>query len=169
MAGSTITATSRLITAYDLYLFGEGNHTRIYEKLGAHILNVDGVQGVHFAVWAPNAERVSVVGDFNAWDGRRDRMRPLGSSGVWAAFVPNAEEGQRYKYEIHTRHGAMLLKSDPYGAAFELPPATASVICRPEYEWKDDEWMANRAACASWFDRPMATYEVHLGSWARVP
>jgi 1,4-alpha-glucan branching enzyme len=169
VAGSTIRTTTELITDYDLYLFGEGNHTRIYDKLGAHITTVDGVHGVHFAVWAPNADRLSVVGDFNAWDGRRDRMRSLGASGVWAVFVPDATEGQRYKYEIHTRQGALLLKSDPYGAAFELPPATASVICRPEYKWQDQEWMRDRASCASWFDRPMATYEVHLGSWARVP
>ena len=169
MAGSTINASSELITDYDLYLFGEGNHTRIYDKLGAHTVTADGVQGVHFALWAPNADRVSVVGDFNAWDGRRDGMRSLGASGVWAAFVPEAKEGQRYKYEIHTRQGALLLKSDPYGAAFELPPATASIICRPDYQWGDHEWMKNRASRGSWFDRPMATYEVHLGSWARVP
>jgi 1,4-alpha-glucan branching enzyme len=160
---------TELITDYDLYLFGEGNHTRIYDKLGAHLIDVDGVAGVHFALWAPNADRVSVVGDFNAWDGRRDRMRSLGASGVWALFVPHAAAGQRYKYEIHTRQGALLLKSDPYGAAFELPPATASIICRPEYAWNDEEWMRNRAAFNSWFERPMATYEVHLGSWARVP
>ena len=169
MAGSTINASSELITDYDLYLFGEGNHTRIYDKLGAHTVTADGVQGVHFALWAPNADRVSVVGDFNAWDGRRDGLRSLGASGVWAAFVPEAKEGQRYKYEIHTRQGALLLKSDPYGAAFELPPATASIICRPDYQWGDHEWMKNRASRGSWFDRPMATYEVHLGSWARVP
>ena len=169
MAGSTINASSELISDYDLYLFGEGNHTRIYDKLGAHTVTADGVQGVHFALWAPNADRVSVVGDFNAWDGRRDGMRSLGASGVWAAFVPEAKEGQRYKYEIHTRQGALLLKSDPYGAAFELPPATASIICRPDYQWGDHEWMKNRASRGSWFDRPMATYEVHLGSWARVP
>jgi 1,4-alpha-glucan branching enzyme len=169
VAGSTINASSELITDYDLYLFGEGNHTRIYDKLGAHTVTADGVQGVHFALWAPNADRVSVVGDFNAWDGRRDGMRSLGASGVWAAFVPEAKEGQRYKYEIHTRQGALLLKSDPYGAAFELPPATASIICRPDYQWGDHEWMKNRASRGSWFDRPMATYEVHLGSWARVP
>jgi 1,4-alpha-glucan branching enzyme len=169
VAGSTINASSELITDYDLYLFGEGNHTRIYDKLGAHTVTADGVQGVHFALWAPNADRVSVVGDFNAWDGRRDGLRSLGASGVWAAFVPEAKEGQRYKYEIHTRQGALLLKSDPYGAAFELPPATASIICRPDYQWGDHEWMKNRASRGSWFDRPMATYEVHLGSWARVP
>ena len=169
MAGSTVKTSGELITDYDLYLFGEGSHTRIYDKLGAHIMNVDGVEGVHFAVWAPNADRVAVVGDFNEWDGRRNRLRSLGASGVWVTFVPNASQGQRYKYEIHTRQGTLLLKSDPYSFAFELPPATASVICRPEYEWKDEEWMRARDACRSWFERPMAIYEVHLGSWARVP
>ena len=170
MAGETVkSAAGALISEYDLYLFGEGNHTRIYDRLGAHPTVADGVSGVHFAVWAPNAARVGVVGDFNDWDGRRHRMRPLGESGVWAAFVAGAAEGQRYKYELHTRHGALLLKSDPYGFAFELPPATASVICRPEYDWQDGEWMRTREALNSWFDRPLATYEVHLGSWARVP
>jgi 1,4-alpha-glucan branching enzyme len=168
VAGSTVTG-SALITDYDLYLFGEGNHTRIYRKLGAHLVTLDGVAGVHFAVWAPNADRVSVVGDFNDWDGRRDRMHSLGASGVWAIFVPHTAEGQRYKFEIHTHHGALLLKSDPYAQAFELPPATASIVCRPEYRWTDDEWMRRREGCGSWFDRPMAVYEVHLGSWARVP
>ena len=160
---------SKVITDYDLYLFGEGNHTRIYDKLGAHPITVDGVAGVHFAVWAPNADRVSVVGDFNNWDGREHPMTLLGASGVWDTFVPTAREGQRYKFELHTRHGALMLKTDPYGAAFELAPATASIICRPEYTWQDDEWMRGRAARGSWFDRPMATYEVHLGSWARIP
>jgi 1,4-alpha-glucan branching enzyme len=169
VARSTVNDTTGFISDYDLYLFGEGNHTRIYDKLGAHLATMDGVEGVHFAVWAPNARSVSVVGDFNGWDGRRDRLHTLGSSGIWAGFVPGAAEGQRYKYEIHTRHGAVLLKADPYGLAFELPPATASVICRPDYEWDDDEWMQARASLGSWFHRPMATYEVHLGSWARVP
>ena len=161
--------TSKVITEYDLYLFGEGNHTRIYDKLGAHPLTIDGETGVHFAVWAPNAQRVSVVGDFNNWDGRENPMLLLGASGVWDAFVPAAREGQRYKFEIHTRHGALALKADPYGAAFELAPATASIICSPRYEWQDDEWMTTREAQGSWFDKPMATYEVHLGSWARIP
>ena len=170
MAGKTVTTgASPLITDYDLYLFGEGNHTRIYDRLGAHPTTVDGVEGVHFAVWAPNATRVSVVGDFNSWDGRTHVMRPVGSSGIWATFVAEASEGQRYKYELQSRQGALLLKSDPYGFAFELPPATASVICRPEYDWQDADWMRQRASFNSWFDRPFATYEVHLGSWARIP
>src|SRR5687768_11675560 len=158
-----------LITDYDLYLFGEGNHTSIYEKLGAHPVRQDGVEGVHFAVWAPNADRAAVVGDFNGWDGRSHRMGMLGSSGIWAAFVPEARIGQRYKFELRTRYGHIILKTDPYGFAFELPPATASVICRPDYQWGDDEWMRTRTGQDSWFHKPMAVYEVHLGSWARIP
>ena len=160
--------SSGLISEFDLYLFGEGNHTRIYDKLGAHPLG-DGSEGVHFAVWAPNADRVSVVGDFNAWDGRAHSMELMGASGVWRVVVPEARVGQRYKFELRTRHGAIVLKSDPYGFAFELPPATASIICTPGYTWGDDEWMRRRAAEESWFHKPMATYEVHLGSWARIP
>jgi 1,4-alpha-glucan branching enzyme len=160
---------SQVITDYDLYLFGEGNHTRIYDKLGAHPLTVDGKEIVHFAVWAPNADRVAVVGDFNAWDGLAHPMTRLGESGVWEATVDEAREGHRYKFELHTRHGALLLKSDPYGAAFELPPATASIICHPDYGWHDEAWMRARVSRDSWFDAPMSTYEVHLGSWARVP
>lgn len=160
---------SAVITAYDLYLFGEGNHTRIYDKLGAHPLAVAGVDGVHFAVWAPNAARVNVVGDFNHWDGREHPMRLLGASGVWDTFVPGARDGHRYKFEVHARHGAITLKADPYGAAFELAPATAAIVCRPDYAWQDGEWMGTRESRGSWFDRPMSTYEVHFGSWARVP
>ena len=158
-----------LITDYDLYLFGEGTHTSIYDKLGAHPLTQDGVDGVHFAVWAPNADRISVVGDFNGWDGRTHRMRMLGSSGIWALFVPGARVGQRYKFELRTKYGHIVLKADPYGFAFELPPATASVICRPDYQWGDDEWMRRRSGQDSWFQKPMSVYEVHLGSWARIP
>ena len=159
----------RVISEYDLYLFGEGNHTRIYDKLGAHVLTQDGAVGTHFAVWAPNATHVNVVGDFNEWDGRAHRMDPLGASGVWELFAPDARAGHRYKYEIHARHAGVLLKSDPYGFAFEIPPAAASVICDTRHEWGDQEWMSYRAAQESWYRKPMAIYEVHLGSWARVP
>jgi 1,4-alpha-glucan branching enzyme len=158
-----------LISDFDLYLFGEGNHTTIYEKLGAHPVTQDGLGGVHFAVWAPNADRASVVGDFNGWDGRTHQMQMLGSSGIWTAVVPDAQIGHRYKYELRTRYGHIVLKTDPYGFAFELPPATASVICRPDYDWGDEEWMRTRADQHSWFHKPMAVYEVHLGSWARIP
>jgi 1,4-alpha-glucan branching enzyme len=159
----------RVIGDFDLYLFGEGNHTRIYDKLGAHATRIGEADGVHFAVWAPNAQRVSVVGDFNSWDGRVHPMRSLGSSGVWEIFLPVARLGHRYKFEIRSRHGDILLKTDPYGAAFEVPPLSASIVTRSEYGWKDGEWMRTRAEAASWFARPMACYEVHLGSWMRVP
>jgi 1,4-alpha-glucan branching enzyme len=159
----------RVLSDYDLYLFGEGSHTRIYDKLGAHPMTIDGVSGVHFAVWAPNANGVSVVGDFNEWNGARHRMNPVGSSGVWEVFVRQAHAGQRYKFEVHPRGGGYFLKSDPYGFAFEIPPASASVICDLTYDWHDGDWMQQRASQDSWFHKPMAVYEVHLGSWARIP
>ncbi len=158
----------RVITDFDLYLFGEGNHTRIASKLGAHPLTIGTATGVHFAVWAPNASRVSVVGDFNGWDGRVHAMRRLASSGVWEIFVPAAHLGHRYKFELRTRHGEILVKSDPFGLAFEVPPLSASIVTRLDHQWRDDEWMERRPAQESWFQRPMAIYEVHLGSWGRV-
>jgi 1,4-alpha-glucan branching enzyme len=159
----------RVITDYDLYLFGEGRHTRIYERLGAHPAAIEGVQGVHFAVWAPNAQRVSAVGDFNDWDGRVHPMRQLAASGVWEIFIPAARLNQHYKFELLTRQGDLLLKIDPFGRAFEVPPLSASIICDIAYEWTDDDWVASRERQDSWFGRPMAAYEVHLGSWMRVP
>jgi 1,4-alpha-glucan branching enzyme len=159
----------RVLSDYDLYLFGEGKHTRLYDKLGAHPMTIGGAAGVHFAVWSPNAHRVSVVGDFNDWDGRRHAMRVLGVSGVWEIFIPAAHVGHRYKFEILSRYGEVLLKSDPFGFEFELPPLTASIVSLPQYEWRDDEWMQSRERQDSWFNRPLAAYEVHLGSWGRVP
>jgi 1,4-alpha-glucan branching enzyme len=159
----------RVLSEFDLYLFGEGNHTRIYDKLGAHPMTIGASAGTHFALWAPNAERASVVGEFNAWDGRVHPMRSLGASGVWEIFIPAARIGHRYKFELRARGGHVLLKTDPYGFAFEVPPLSASVVCTLDYEWHDEEWMRGRAARASWFRSPMAVYEVHLGSWARVP
>jgi 1,4-alpha-glucan branching enzyme len=157
-----------LLSYYDLYLFGEGTHTRIYDKLGAHLVTIGAAEGVHFAVWAPNARRVSVVADFNAWDGRRHPMRKI-ALGVWEIFIPGVGVGEKYKFELLTAHGEVLLKSDPFGLAFELPPLNASIVVRPEYEWRDAAWMASRAGQGSWFEKPFAVYEVHLGSWARVP
>ena len=159
----------RVIGDYDLYLFGEGNHTRIYDKLGAHPMRIGETDGVHFAVWAPNAARLSVVGDFNHWDGRVHPMRSLGASGVWEIFIPGASVGQRYKFEILSRSGTLLLKTDPYGFSFEVPPLSASIVTTLDYEWGDGEWMQARPGKESWFNRPMSVYEVHLGSWARVP
>jgi 1,4-alpha-glucan branching enzyme len=159
----------RVLSDFDLYLFGEGKHTRIYDKLGAHPMTVGGAAGVHFAVWAPNARRVSVVGDFNAWDGRRHPMRSLGASGVWEIFIPDIPLGERYKFELLTQYGEVTLKSDPFGLAFEQPPLNASLVADPKYTWTDDEWMRSRESCGSWFHRPFTVYEVHLGSWARMP
>jgi 1,4-alpha-glucan branching enzyme len=159
-----------LLTDYDLHLFAEGTHYRAYEKLGAHRLRAGSTVGVHFAVWAPNADRVSVIGDFNGWDGRVHPMRRLVPSGVWELFIPELADGEKYKFEIRTRTGALLKKSDPFGFAFEAPPQTASVVRDvSQYTWGDGDWMASRRQQGCWLHRPMTIYEVHLGSWARVP
>ena len=160
-----ITHGMGVISDYDLYLFGEGSHSRIYDKLGAHPLSREAAAGVHFAVWAPNATAVSVVGDFNGWDAVVHPMRPLGSSGVWETVVASAEVGHRYKFELRSPLGATLVKADPFGFAFELPPRSASIVTRLDHEWQDAAWMQSRVEKASWFERPMAIYEVHLGSW----
>jgi len=160
----------RVLTDFDLHLFGEGTHNRIFEKLGAHRIRLGSTTGVHFAVWAPNADRVSVIGDFNGWDGRVHVMRLLAPAGVWELFIPDLADGEKYKFEIRTTAGHLYKKSDPFGVAFEAPPQTASVVRDiSHYPWNDDEWMATRASHNGWFDRPMSVYEVHLGSWARVP
>jgi len=153
----------------DLYLFGEGNHLGLYEKLGAHPIRLEGVAGTSFAVWAPNARRVSVVGGFNFWDGRRHVMRRH-PGGVWEIFIPGVGEGEVYKYEIKGPNGELLpLKADPFGFRAERLPGTASVIHGPSrYEWGDKTWMENRAGKNA-LDGPMAIYEVHLGSWRRNP
>jgi 1,4-alpha-glucan branching enzyme len=158
----------RVISDYDLYLFGEGKHTHIHQKLGAHPMTLDGTAGVHFAVWAPNAVRISVIGDVNVWDGRVHPMRALGSSGVWEIFIPGMQVGERYKFEIRTRAGDILIKTDPYGLEFEVAPRSAAIVSRAEHRWQDAEWLQRRPGLHSWFERPLAIYEVHLGSWARV-
>jgi len=160
---------SRVLTDYDLHLLGEGNHLRNFERLGAHIKEVGGVQGVHFAIWAPNAMRVSVVGDFNSWDGRRNPMRALTPSGIWEIFIPGLRAGDLYKFEIRADQGTYYLgrKADPYAFRSELRPGTASVIHDIEkYRWGDDEWMRTRAKKNA-LDAPISMYEVHLGSWMR--
>jgi 1,4-alpha-glucan branching enzyme len=151
----------------DVHLAGEGRHEDLYEKLGAHVRTLEGVTGTSFAVWAPAAAAVSVVGDFNSWDGRLHPMRTLGSSGIWELFVPGVDSGQRYKFEIHTRTGELRLKADPYAQAAELPPQTASVVHASEYEWQDRTWMTRREATDQ-LAQPMSIYEVHLGSWRRT-
>ncbi len=153
----------------DLYLAGEGTHHRLYERLGAHLREMDGVSGVSFAVWAPNAKRISVVGDFNNWDGRLFPMRQMGASGIWELFVPGLKAGTLYKYEIKTPKGDLRIKTDPYAFAMELRPGSASIVWDVDrYEWHDDQWMASRPD-RNLRQEPMAIYEVHLGSWMRVP
>jgi 1,4-alpha-glucan branching enzyme len=157
------------LTEFDLYLFNAGDHHRIYEKLGAHYAEVSGVGGIQFAVWAPGARSVSVIGSFNGWDRRKHAMRVLGSSGVWEIFIPGLPEGELYKFQIKTPSGAILDKSDPYGFEMELRPSTASrVNLLGGFEWHDDAWMNNRPG-ANPFASPISVYEVHLASWARVP
>ena len=152
----------------DLYLLGEGNHDRLHEKLGAHFKNWQGVDGFSFAVWAPGAKSVSVVGDFNGWDGRLHSMRCMGNSGIWELFIPELKPGSNYKFEIHTQDGHSLLKADPYAFATEHPPLTASVIYQSKYEFLDDEWMENRTHKDA-LRQPLSIYEVHLESWRRIP
>ncbi len=154
----------------DLHLFGEGSHLDLYKKMGAHPTTVDGVAGTSFAVWAPNARRVSVVGDFNGWDGRCHGLRRHPGTGVWDIFVPHVARGDKYKFEIKGAEGYTLpLKADPFGFAFEHPPATATVVQGlPQYEWSDGAWMASRADRHR-LDAPISVYEIHLGSWKRVP
>jgi 1,4-alpha-glucan branching enzyme len=152
----------------DLHLFGEGKHWHAYRFLGAHPYKVDGVAGVLFAVWAPNAERVSVVGDFNRWDGRVHQMRARGDSGAWELFIPNLTPGTLYKFEVRNRRsGHIFLKTDPYGQRFELRPGTASIVVPDKsYTWNDADWMEQRQRW-DWLHAPMSIYEVHLGSWQR--
>ena len=156
-----------ILSEFDLHLFNEGNHFRIFEKLGAHLKTIDSVSGTHFAVWAPNAKRVSVIGDFNSWDGRRHQMRVLGASGVWEIFIPGTGEGDKYKFEILTQAEELLLKADPCGHFMEKRPNTASIVFpMGRYQWQDDEWMRERRHRES-LNQPISIYEVHLGSWKR--
>jgi 1,4-alpha-glucan branching enzyme len=153
---------------FDLHLFGEGRHYHAHRLLGARVHEVDDVAGVLFAVWAPNAERVSVVGDFNRWDGRCHPMRVRGG-GVWELFIPDLAPGAVYKFEIRGQGGGLQLKADPYGRRFELRPATASIVePADDYRWGDAAWMAQRKD-RDWQHTPMSIYEIHLGSWQRGP
>ncbi|HEY5227020.1 MAG TPA: 1,4-alpha-glucan branching protein GlgB [Opitutaceae bacterium] len=154
----------------DLYLFNEGNEHRIYDKLGAHLRDLGGVRGVAFAVWAPSASRVSVVGDFNGWDGRYNPMRSLGASGVWELFLPGMAEGALYKFEIRDQPGAIRVKTDPYGTRFEAPPGNAAIVCDvSSFAWGDGAWMKKRLAQSGKADVPISIYEVHMASWRRKP
>jgi 1,4-alpha-glucan branching enzyme len=150
----------------DLHLFGEGKHEEIYTKLGAHLTRIGRVNGVAFAVWAPQATGVSVVGDFNSWDGRFHQMRMLGGSGVWELFIPDLPVGVLYKFEIRTRRGLPFLKADPYGEFAEIPPNTSSIVYQSSYKFRDSKWIKARAK-REHFREPLSIYEVHFGSWRR--
>ena len=159
-----------LLTEDDLYLFNEGSHFRLYEKLGAHLLTTeDGQEGAYFAVWAPDAEQVFVIGDFNGWDKASHPLYSQGQSGIWERFIPGVGKGALYKYRINSRYrGYKVGKADPYAFYNEIPPKTASVVWSLEYSWGDQEWMKKRHE-RNTLDAPIAIYEVHLGSWKRVP
>lgn len=162
-------ATPSLMTDFDRYLIGEGRHHQIYERLGAQLRSVNGVAGVNFAVWAPNARAVQVVGDFNGWDGRHHGARQLPNLGIWELFVPAAQVGQRYKFRIHSEHGQWMDKCDPMAFASELPPLTANIITDiNSYQWSDGDWMERRSEFNP-LHAPMNVYEVHLGSWQKGP
>ena len=153
----------------DLYLLGQGDHHKIYEKLGAHPMEVNSVQGVYFAVWAPNARNVSVIGNFNVWHGGKHQMRVLGSSGVWELFVPDIGVGEVYKYEVKDQSGNIFEKSDPYGFQFEVRPASGSIVADlSKHKWADQEWLDRRGRTDP-LAQPISIYEIHLGSWMRVP
>lgn len=157
-----------VLSEYDLFLIGEGNHHKIYEKLGAHPVTHQGTKGVVFAVWAPEAKKVSVIGDFNNWDGRIHQMRARGASGIWELFIPGIEEGDLYRFEIKTKEGHILKKIDPYAFYFEKRPANACIVydIEDKHQWKDEEWMQNRKE-TNWLEKPVSVYEVHLGSYKR--
>jgi len=158
-----------LLTDNDLYLFNQGTHYRLYEKLGAHRISVDRRDGVYFAVWAPDAERVSVIGDFNGWNKDAHLLRPKGSSGIWEGFLVGCDAGTSYKYHVASRYqGYRADKADPFAFAGETPPRTASVVHPLEFSWGDQAWMARRQHPNA-LDGPQSIYEVHLGSWRRVP
>jgi 1,4-alpha-glucan branching enzyme len=156
------------LTDFDIYLFNAGDHHRIYEKLGAHYAEVNGVGGVQFAVWAPSARSVSVIGNFNGWDRRLHAMRVLGSSGIWEIFVPGLPEGELYKFQIKTQNGFVLDKADPYGFEMECRPRTASKVnFLRDFDWRDGAWLAARKSW-DYATHPIAVYEVHPGSWQRA-
>jgi 1,4-alpha-glucan branching enzyme len=158
-----------LLSDHDLYLFNEGSHIRLYEKLGSHPRTVDGVDGVNFAVWAPDADRVTVTGAFNGWNNQSHPLYPRGASGIWEGFIPNVQAGDAYKYHVASRyHGYRVEKADPFAFHAETPPHTASIIWNLDYEWRDHQWMRDRAR-RNQITAPISIYEVHLGSWRRIP
>src|SRR5882672_3338351 len=165
-AAQTRNSLSPTLGELDVYLFGEGRHELIYEKLGAQRLTHEGMKGVSFAVWAPAAESVSVVGNFNAWEGSQNPMRPVGNSGVWETFIPKLESGELYKYEIKAPGLPPFLKADPYAFYAEVPPDTSSIVFESNYRFRDSQWMKKRTG-REHFRQPLSIYEVHFGSWRR--
>jgi len=161
-------AQQQFLSADDLHLFNEGTHLRLYEKLGAHLVHDGDRSGAHFAVWAPNAAQVSVVGDFNSWNQETHALERQGSSGIWAGFIANVRESAAYKYYITPQRGAALYKPDPFGFYHEPKPERASLVWDIGYEWGDQGWMQERHK-RSTLESAMSIYEVHLGSWMRVP
>jgi 1,4-alpha-glucan branching enzyme len=159
----------RHLTDDDLYLFNQGSHFRLYEKLGAHPMTVEGVQGTYFVVWAPEAKQVFVIGDFNRWDKSSHPLQSIGQSGIWGGFIAGVSKGANYKYHVVSRLGGYRVdKADPFTFYSEIPPKTASIIWDVGYSWADHEWMAKRGRNNA-LDAPMSIYEMHLGSWMRVP
>ena len=165
----TVSYNMSLLTDDDLYLFNEGSHFRLYDKLGAHPMEHEGKKGTHFAVWAPDAQKVYVMGDFNGWDKESHPLHPRRKSGIWEGFVPGVGKGANYKYHIASRfHGYHVDKADPFALNSEVPPKTGSIVWNLDYVWGDGEWMENRQKQNA-LDAPMAVYEMHLGSWMRMP
>jgi 1,4-alpha-glucan branching enzyme len=159
--------TYTLFTEHDVYLFKEGKHYRLYEKFGAHSVEKDGIKGVYFSVWAPNAKKVSVIGNFNNWNHREHILFPRwDQSGIWEGFIPALSLGTLYKYAIETVQGEILEKSDPYALSWEQNLQAASMVSTNWYEWGDQEWLEKRWQKNS-LDAPISVYELHLGSWLR--
>jgi 1,4-alpha-glucan branching enzyme len=159
------------LSSYDIYLFKEGKHQQLYDKLGSHPLRVDGQDGTHFAVWAPNAKHVDVIGEFNQWrPGKHQLKIRSDDSGIWEGFIPQVPRGALYKYHIESKahQGYSMDKGDPFALYWELPPRTASIVWDLRPSWTDENWMKNRSEKNS-LESPWSTYEVHLGSWKRVP
>jgi 1,4-alpha-glucan branching enzyme len=156
-----------LLSEYDVHLFREGKHAELHKKLGAHMIDYEGQNGVYFAVWAPNAKSVNVVGNFNGWNKHEHQLyNRWDSSGIWEGFIPNLKKGDVYKYSIETKNGGFVEKGDPFAKLWEVPPKTASVIWDDEYHWQDEEWMKSRHEHNA-LNKPYSVYEVHLGSWMR--
>jgi len=167
--GNPVRYDISLLSKDDLYLFNEGRHYRLYQKLGSHLIKAGGVEGTYFAVWAPNAEQVSVIGDFNGWDKQSHFLKSREQSGIWEGFIPGIGKGFLYKYHIVSRYNNYRVdKADPLAFHDENSPGTASIVWDLEYDWTDQEWMSRRRNANS-LNSPLSIYEVHLGSWMCVP